>query len=252
MTLIDCFNTFQKVSKGLRLSANARSLFTAVLGEFNSAKYPETLSLSNCLLRDISGIKSESSFHSAKNALVNARLIHSKKSVYSLTPDEALSKMEQRFKTFAGSTCNQHQADVSDTWNPLGARSEDSNIITMPKNKVERDKEVEARTRKATATSMFKDNGWVSAKLQEAWFKYEGQQMNSATMQKMYPMEKTFGTEAVCKAVFEASARNKEAKLTYNFVEKILQSQMKGGTPNGSKHIGNAESWEQQSPDWLD
>ena len=261
MTLIDHFKAFQAVSKIHRLSANARSLYIAILGEFNSLQYPPTLKLQNTDLQHLSGINSTSSFDSARNALINAGIISHKKQIYAL---ETVSKDSRNsLESVSKESRNTLETFQKDFRNSLESSF---STTTISKNNIEKEKEIKkegegearARTRTTTTTTpTFKDNGWVSAEVQETWFKYEGERMNAATMQKLYPLEQTFGTDAVCNAIFEASARNKEAKLTFNFVEKILRDQAKGGKVNGrnnepARSVGNAESWEQQQPDWLD
>lgn len=241
MTLIDYFNAFRAVSKIHRLSANARSLYIAILGEFNSLQYPPTLKLQNTDLQHLSGINSTCSFDSARNALINAELISHKKQIYSLKDSRNILENFQK-----------------DFRNSLERVQKDSfSSMSISRNSIEKEikKEEEERAyaHATTATPSFKDNGWVSAEVQEKWFNCESVQMNSATMQKLYPLEQMFGTKALCDAIFEASARNKEAKLTFNYVEKILQSQVKGESKNARTDArAVAEAWEQQQPDWLD
>ena len=222
MTLIDYFNAFRAVSKIHRLSANARSLYIAILGEFNSLQYPPTLKLQNTDLQHLSGINSTCSFDSARNALINAELISHKKQIYSLKDSrKTLENLQKDFR------------------NSLERVQKDSfSSMSISKNNIEKeikkdeDEECACARATTTATPAFKDNGWVSAEAQETWFDCEKEEMNSATMQKLYPLEQMFGTKAVCDAVIEASARNQLNKLTYNYVEKILQSQMKGESKN--------------------
>lgn len=261
MSLIDHFNAFHVRSQELGLTPNARSLYFAILGEFNKMQYPAQIKLQNTYLQHLCGINSTCSFNGARNALINAGIISHKKQIYALgtvSKDsrnslESVSKESRNtLETFQKDFRNSLESSFSTT--------------TISKNNIEKEKEKEkeregearARTRTTTTTTPnFKDNGWVSAEVQETWFKYEGEEMNAATMQKLYPLEQMFDTKAVCDAIFEASARNKEAKLTFNFVEKILKDQAKGGKANGrnnepARSVANAESWEQQQPDWLD
>ena len=84
MTLIDYFNAFQVLNQGRQFSANARSLYYAVLGEFNSARYPLELKLQNGYLQHLSGIPAASSFDVARNTLINAGVISHKRGVYRL------------------------------------------------------------------------------------------------------------------------------------------------------------------------
>lgn len=222
MTLIDCFNTFQSVSKSLKLSANARSLYYAILGEFNSARYPDTLSITNRVLQDMSGIKAESSFFSARNALANAQLIRHKKQVYQLTPDAAMEKLRNRVGVHAEST-----------WSRLGVGLEfsnsTSNSITIPKNR----KEIEKTTAAARTREGFLKE--ISPAIAETWFKYEGERLNGGQMLDLYGLEKIYGADAVVDAIIEASRSNKYPRLSYAFLKAVLEKKgRKGGTDSGT------------------
>ena len=97
MTLIDYFNSFQEVSQRLGLSANARSLYFAILAEFNRLRFPQKLKLTNIYLQQVSSITSSHSFSSARNALQNAGVIRQKKGVYELLSVETLRKESGNF-----------------------------------------------------------------------------------------------------------------------------------------------------------
>lgn len=207
MTLIDYFNAFQAFSTVKNLSANARVLYYAILGEFNKHRYPDDLQLPNDYLLYLSGISSRSAFETARTSLINHKVIYHKRGHYQLG---------NIVKATANDTAIRYELPPRD------------NVVVM---KIPKQAE-------PAKEPMFKDNGWVSAESQKTWFDCEKQEMNSATMQKLYPLEKMFGTKAVCDAILEASARNQRDKLTYNYVEKILQSQVKGE----SKRVNNTRN----------
>lgn len=74
-TLIDFTRGFHSLSKELILSAGVRSLYTALVGEFNEARWPERISFSDRELKTLAGLKSVSTVHEAKLVLKNHNLI---------------------------------------------------------------------------------------------------------------------------------------------------------------------------------
>ena len=222
MTLIEYFNAFQTFSAAKRLSPNVRALYYAVLSEFNKRRYPESLKLTNEYLMNISGINTRSAFETARTTLINHQTIYHKRGNYRLG-----------------------NVTVNDTGFKYELPPRD-NVITM---KIPTPAKT---TIPQTPEPMFKDNGWVSAKVQETWFKYEGEQMESSVMQGLYPLEQTFGTSEVCKAILAARQANTQERLSLPYVRTFLERQQKGGTKNaraGSRPV--AEDWENQPPDWL-
>ena len=74
-TLIDYFKGFHSLKERTRLSAGAQAVYVSILGEFNRARFPERIVLSDRELKQLAGLKSVSSAHEAKNVLKNNRLI---------------------------------------------------------------------------------------------------------------------------------------------------------------------------------
>ena len=68
-SLIDHFRTFHNLSKEYDLSAGARSVYFALLGEFNAAYWPEELRISDRQMQELSGVKSVATIHDARNLL---------------------------------------------------------------------------------------------------------------------------------------------------------------------------------------
>lgn len=240
MTLIDYFNAFRAVSKIHRLSANARSLYIAILGEFNSLQYPPTLKLQNTDLQHLSGINSTCSFDSARNALINAELISHKKQIYSLK--DSRNSLENFQKDFR---------------NSLERVQKDSfNSMSISKNNIEKEKEEEkdarAYTREETTnTATF--NNLNSAEVQEMWFRCEGERIPGGIAFGLYELEQLHGTASLCKAIMAASQANTQPRLSFNFVKAVLERQQKGESKNARTDArAVAEAWEQQQPDWLD
>lgn len=95
-TLEDYFNAFQTLKQSKRFSAGAQSVYYAILAKFDSAHYPNTLSISLRDLKELAGLKSVASAHTCKNVLKNNRLIdfETKKgiTVYRLLTEHFLDK----------------------------------------------------------------------------------------------------------------------------------------------------------------
>lgn len=239
MNLMDCFNTFQNVSKAMRLSPNARSLYIAILGEFNSARYPETLNLSNSLLRDMSGInlegKSDSSFHSARNALQNAGLIKHKQQVYQLTPNVAEEKLAKRFEKLMNTPCTLPRDSVESAWRQVGDSLEGSRFIstTLDKEEVEKENRREEEDAQARVTL-----SKVSEEVERAWTKCKGSKLDGQQMIYLTSVENARGSNFLVNAIETASMKNDYGKfpnVTFTFLKMTIEDKLKGSDKNDTR-----------------
>lgn len=202
MGLIDYFNVFQNITKGLKLSANARSLYIAILGEFNSARYPETLGLANRGLQEISGIRSDSSFHSARNALINAGLIAVKKNFYRLTATAPSVRAPDKNAEL--------QSEVTAKEPEVKKFSQESLSVNSPE-------------------------------VLKAWYDNKGEKLAGGKALGLIRDEKLYGADAVIKAIETAGTSNnyeEYPQVIYQYYKKILEGQQKGGTDVGSNTTG--------------
>ena len=74
-TLIDYFRAFHSLKQELNLSMSAQAVYFSILGEFNAARFPKQLSLSDRELQALAGLKSVATAHDAKRILKNHKLI---------------------------------------------------------------------------------------------------------------------------------------------------------------------------------
>ena len=252
MNLMDCFNAFQKVTKALKLSANARSLYIAILGEFNSARYPAVLNIPNALLRHLSSInlegKSDSSFQSARNALQNAGLIKYKKELYQLTPNDALEKLQKRFGKLLETPCNELGDSLETTWKQVGDRLEVSRFISTTSDKEVDNKNynlkeekresagayekisVEVESAKSPCDSQLNLAGSPSNEVMEVWEKCKGAKLDGNQLIDLISLEKALGKEEVKRAMEIASLKNNYSnfpELWYSFFKRELEKQLK-------------------------
>ena len=98
-SLIDHFRTFHILSKEYDLSAGARSVYFALLGEFNAAYWPDELRISDRQMQELSGVKSVATVHDARNLLKSLKLIDfrkgkNRKTIYRLLTDRITSTMQ--------------------------------------------------------------------------------------------------------------------------------------------------------------
>lgn len=95
VSMIGCFNAFQKVSKVKGLSAEVRSLYYTLLGEFNENEFPTELTLGNALLQELAGLSSHQ-LDTARAVLLNLGVItyqRGKRGLYTLVePEEFLAQ----------------------------------------------------------------------------------------------------------------------------------------------------------------
>lgn len=249
MSLIDQFNIFQAVSKNLGLSANARSLYIAILGEFNGARYPEALKLSNSLLQDISGINSESSFHSARNALMNAKLVQHKKQVYKLTPNDAQSKMTQSLASVLERPCNLVESGLEPACNSVegnvklacssvGTCLEFSDTVTyttlIPRSRQDKEEKEKLKTNNTNDSARTRELTACSEKAAQAWFMAEGRYPHGYDDHNLAYFEQEHGTEKVVEAIRKAQASNTENKLSTNYIKAILERGTRNGRNDGT------------------
>lgn len=90
-SLIDYFKGFHDLKQTLNLSASAQATYLSLLGEFNAARFPDQMSISDRQLQTLAGLKSVSTIHDAKRILKNCGLIDFSKghnvTVYTLATD---------------------------------------------------------------------------------------------------------------------------------------------------------------------
>ena len=220
MTLIDYFNAFQAVTKAHRFSANARSLYFAILGEFNSLQYPTALKLYNTDLQKLSGINSTSAFDSARTALINANLISHKKQVYSLKDCRNISE-----------TIKKEFRNTLESFEKAALVSTSLEVYPEEKDK-EKNIKKENTTTAATARAREGFLKEISPKIAETWLNYEGEKLNAGQMIDLYGLEQLYGSDAVVKAIIAASRSNTRPRLSYNFLKAFLENQQKGATTN--------------------
>ena len=235
MTWMDYANHFQVLSRKKHFSANARSLYYAILEEFNGAFYPEEMYLMNTHLQQMSGINSTHSFDSARTALINAELITHKAQHYRLLT----VKTEGKPTETEGKTDGK-QAEMS--------------IVPNSNLKIENEDKDKKEEKETPARESISQN---SEEVLKTWYDCEGERLFGSKSQSLIYDENTYGKEAVVQAIKTASKTNnyeKFRKVTYNYYKKILENQQKEGENNdGGRNAEEiaSESWEREIPEWV-
>jgi len=207
MTLIDYFNKFQEVSNAKHFSANARSLYFAILSEFNRLRYPNELKLRNTYLQDMSGITSTASFDSARNALLNAKLITHKKQVYTLeTSEKTLRKSFEK------------------------VLKESQGLLTNPGLPLKTEKEGDLRETAApstTETSGQLNLAECSAAVRQIWEAYTGRPLTSGLNADLAKFEGEIGTQQLITEIQRAARSNKRESIDLNYLEAFVHPRKK-------------------------
>jgi len=226
MNLIGYFNAFHVVTQEAGLSANARSLYFAILGEFNRAGYPAELRLSNGYVQNLSGIRSTHSFNTARIALIERGVIEHKSQVY-------------RLKEVTGQT-NGYSREIERKTNGNLAENEGKTPLVTPGsiNNVEKEKDLEKKEN---------ENARASSEILMTWYKYKGEKLIAGKLYGFTELEKRYGAEVIINAIKISSEKNNYAKfpfVTYQFFKIILEKERRG--ENSKKIYKNVESedWE--------
>lgn len=218
MNLIDHFNAFQAVSECRGLSANARSLYFAILAEFNRQRFPASIKLSNAVLQHLSGIKSSSSFDSARNALINAGVIRHNKLWYELRPMESAGNIVEISPNNFRKTS---EIPPKNFRKSSGIVPKDSiGLLVMPTDKYK------DRQKEGDITPTAEMRARASEEILKAWELLEGEPLKGGVELGLIDLEKLYGTKAVVQAIVTASQANTRPNLSFNFVKAVLQRQI--------------------------
>ena len=231
MNLIELFNAFQETSERLELGANARSLYFAILAEFNKRQYPSELVLSNVLLQHLSGVKSSHSFDSARNALINAKLIRHSKQRYTL------GKVAESAGKDSGKTAE-------------SLRKDSLLFNSVYSNRVEKEKEKEKTNNNnndsAGARESVERYLASSRTIAQAWQMANGEYPHGYDDRWLLELETRYGAEKLKEAIETAAASNTAARISINYVRAILERRAanvgdnadSGGSPRDNQYYG--------------
>lgn len=232
MKLLEYFKEFQAVSVGRHFSANARSLYYALLEEFDAAFYPAEMFIRNTRLQDIAGINSTHSFDSARNALINAKLITHKKQYYKLLPPqtaESVGKVDGKSLESGLGLFSIHKTDTTSTTTPTTTAAATRTYArealpgTGPAGQALPPLKSSNSARGMVVGESGKSfcEGLPSAEVMAAWKRGNGVVLNLYQLQQLGLMEVQLGTAELVRQIKLVSLRDNRAGLTFSFFEKV-------------------------------
>ena len=241
MTLIDHYNAFQRVSKIQGFTANVRSLYFALLGEFNELRFPSELVLESTYLQHLSGIRSTSSFNEARGVLISAGLIkyhkyNSQRQSYALVDTYEKTEVKGCRKS------NEPKANLNRS--PSESRL---GVLTVPKP-TETDKEkdrnaegdapapaktdigkgagenavtvtVDAAEKNASAISLSRNSNEVL----QAWRDWGGQTLHMAHSMTLIRYEEALGKDKLIALIEKAGSANQKETLDLRYLSKFVE-----------------------------
>ena len=252
MKLTEYLKEFQVVSARNHFSANARSLYLALLLEFDRAFYPEQLFLLNGYLQEISGITATSSLDSARTKLVSCKLITHKKNYYGLLLGEASAKLAERenklknrrlgkaveipgFIPYTLTNLPQPQTPKPTAAAPRPCASEalpsdGTGFQTFPPLKKLEDCPASGNVGESEKNFV---EGLPSAEVMAAWKRGNGVVLNLYQLQQLGVMEVEVGTDELVRQIESASLKDNRAGLTFAFFNVVRKGQESAGKYDG-------------------
>ena len=221
-SLIDFVRAFHAYSKKHELTANTRSLYYALLGEFNAGFWSQELCFSDRTMQTLAGVKSLHGIHDAKSALKMMGLIDfrpgkNRKTIYKL--------------------CTEHLAN---TWrtpaehlpNTAGTLGASSNIRTREDLKTLDLKTLDLST--TTTSTRVRDFQELDDIL-EYWERdLRGGRLSFEHQSQIAAWLDQHGVEWVKGLMKEASDANSTG-LNFKFLRAVLERREKGGAKRASK-----------------
>ena len=223
MSLIDHFNAFQVVSETNGLTPNARSLYFAILAEFNRQRFPASAKILNGYLQQLSGITSNSSFDAARTALINAGAIHHKKNIYELKTGNVERKpietVSNSVENSMENQCNSVGKPMENLWKTDG---KSLGLLSIPTNEEERERERDVTTTTTPTARASEILSRPSDEVNRAWLLSEGVNLKGGNAQDFAYLENYAGTEALVMAINDARRSNREHVLNFNYVCAVM------------------------------
>ena len=241
MNLIDYFNAFHLRAQESGLSANARSLYFAILGEFNRFGYPKQLKLANSYLQHLSSINSTHSFDSARTALINGGFINYKKPFYELAGPVTDAKTK-----FIPGNSEENLKEKGGNFAEISGK-ELGNFLEIPESNTTMSSCTEKDKNKNNNNKKNNTRASNSSEVLQLWKDCRGEELICGKAYGMIELERNHGTQVILDAIKTASESNNYTEfpfVTYNFFKKILESHLKGEKINDIGRIrkdnGNA------------
>lgn len=263
-TLIDYFKTFHALRRTLKLSLSAQAVYFTLLGEFNAARFPKLLSISERALQELSGLSSHSTVNDAKRILKNCGLIDFKKTGR-ITQYELILITDQ-----LPTNCRPVTDQLPTSYRPIADQSNEVPNIRARVDKDIRHKTIDLLT---TTTTTREENFSEKAnnstevgnpletfddldEVQDLWQSLQFAKLNHLILSKLKVLIEKHGKEAVIKAMNTANESNGNSRgVSFNYFAAILERQQnpkKGGKKVESIDSAREElSYEERFKEYL-
>lgn len=215
MGLIEQFKAFQVRSRKKHLSANSRSLYIALLEEFNAAFFPEEMFFENPYLQQLSGIKAASSFDVARTCLINAGLIAHKNRVYRLLEAGETAPQKSYGKTVEKSRKNDGNSDGSINVE----QTEKTKTKTQDQPQPRMREEVPEKDADTGTLKILKTAQDLSKAVKQEWLEWNGTPLNMGITLELIRLETEMGTNALVELIRKAGRGDKFGTLTIQFLK---------------------------------
>ena len=218
MGLIEQFKSFQVRSRQKHLSANSRSLYIALLEEFNAAYFPDEMYFENPYLQQLSGINAASSFDAARTKLINVGLIAHKNRVYRLL-DTGVSAAEKGRGKIVENSWNNRGNSVG-VINVEGTEKTETRNQDQPQPRVR--EEVPVDDADAGTLKILKTARNLSEAVKREWLEWNGTPLNMGITLELMNLEEMMGTAALVEQIRNAGRGDKFGRLTIHFLKSCL------------------------------
>lgn len=212
-TLIDYFKEFHSLKQKHNLSANAQACYFSILGEFNAARFPEQLSISDRELKTLAGLKSVATAHDAKRILKNLNLIDF-----------------QSGRGAQGTTwyrlCTEHLPNINRTLTEHSPNIKRT-FGAVPYIRASEDvKTKDVKTNSSTATARARDT-YVIDNIIEYWEELRFGRLDFELISELDLLVKKYGEEEVKAAMNAAKRANgKPQGVSFDFFKAVLENRL--------------------------
>lgn len=221
-TLIDHFRAFHAFSKANDFSMAARSVYFALLGEFNANFWIEELSISDRAMMELSGAKSTATVHDARNILKSAGFIDfrkgkNRKAIYRLLPNH-LTSTEQ--------TAGEHLTNAERT-------VETNSNIHAREDALEVDVKTIISQSERMSASAFNWNVEAEEKLTALWLENCGAGVTFELLSYFRFIVEKHGVAFCEELIREMAGGLKGDRMTLNYLRGAYNFKLKGGKKSG-------------------
>lgn len=240
-TLIDYFKEFHSLKQKHNLSANAQACYFSILGEFNAARFPERLSISDRELKTLAGLKSVATAHDAKRILKNLNLIdfQSGRGAQGTTWYRLCTAHLPNINR----TLTEHSPNIKRTLSEHSSRCNTSLSIDDREDV----KTLDEKTTTTTTTTARARDTYVIDNIIEYWEESRFGRLDFELISELDLLVKKYGEEEVKAAMNAAKRANgKPQGVSFDFFKAVLENRLKPKKPKGA--VSDENRIEEEDP----